>query len=74
MPRDPDMKPIHILVSEENRDRINKFAKGKRRFKTTADYIRSLIESDMRANGAEIDLTVDRGGYRERTDSDDENE
>jgi hypothetical protein len=63
MARKEGMKPIHILVSEVQRRQIAKFAKGKK-YKTTVDYIRTLIENDMNADGEGIDLTVDRGGYR----------
>lgn len=63
MPRKDGMTPIHILVSEENRARINAFA-TKKGHKVTADYIRNLIEADMKADGEEIDLSVDRGGWR----------
>lgn len=65
MARKEGMKPIHILVTEENRELISAHA-GQRGFKVTADYIRLLIQEDMKAHGAEIDLGVDRGGYRER--------
>lgn len=58
------MKPIHRSVSEVQRRQIANFAKGKK-YKTTADYIRTLIENDMNAAGEGIDLTVDRGGYRQ---------
>ena len=70
MPRKDGMTPIHILVSEENRSRINAFA-TKKGHKVTADYIRKLIESDMQADGEEINLSVDRGGWR-RGKSDEE--
>lgn len=65
MPRKDGMKPIHILVTEESRRRINTYAE-KRGFRVTADYIRHLIMEDMRAHDEEIDLDVDRGGYRAR--------
>lgn len=64
------MTPIYILVSEENRSRINAFA-AKKGHKVTADYIRNLIESDMRADGEDINLSVDRGGWRRGKDADD---
>jgi hypothetical protein len=71
MPRKEGMKPIHILVSDENRSRINAFA-NKKGHKVTADYIRNLIEADMRASGEDIDLSVDRGGWRGDKDSGEE--
>lgn len=71
MARKDEMKPLHILVSESNRTRINKYALSKG-FKVTADYIRELIERDMQANGEDINLSVDRGGYRERKTDEDE--
>lgn len=66
MPRKEGSVPLHIIVSAEDRERINTFAASKG-FKVTADYIRNLIEKDMQANGEEIDLAVDRGGYRRET-------
>lgn len=64
MPRKEGMKPIHILVQDEQRQKINAFA-AKRGFKMTSDYIRSLIQKDMRDLGEDIELNdVDRGGYR----------
>ena len=58
--RKEDMKPIHILVREGEREVISEFATSKG-YKTAADYIRELIEKDMRSEGREIDLTVKRG-------------
>ena len=46
-----------------NRDQIAEYAALKG-YKILSDYLRSLIEADMRANGVKIDLSVDRGGYR----------
>lgn len=66
MPRKDGMKPIHILVSGEQRDQIAAFA-DKQGFKVTSDYIRSLIQKDMKDNGEAIDLSVDRGGHRTKT-------
>jgi hypothetical protein len=71
MPRKDGMTPIHILVNEENRSRINAFA-AKKGHKVTADYIRSLIEADMKADGEDIDLSVDRGGWRRGKETNDE--
>jgi hypothetical protein len=67
MPRKADASSITLLMSAENRDKINAFA-AEQGFKVTADYIRGLIEADMKAKGAEIDLAVDRGGYRIRNE------
>lgn len=63
MARKIGMKPIHILVTEENREHINAYA-AQRGFKVTADFIRHLIEVDMKENGEVINLEVDRGGKR----------
>jgi len=63
MPRTPGTTSVCVVVSDENRDMIAEFAMQKG-FKIISDYIRGLIEADMRANGVKIDLTVDRGGYR----------
>ena len=71
MARKDGMTPIHILVSEENRARINAFA-ARKGHKVTADYIRKLIESDMRADGEDINLAVDRGGWRRGKEAGDE--
>ncbi len=57
------MQPIHILVSEADRDRIKNFAKA-HGYKGTSDYIRHLIEQNMHEAGETIDLEVDRGGWR----------
>jgi len=61
--RNPDMTAISVAVSNENRDIIGEYA-AQKGFKIISDYIRSVIEADMRANGVKIDLSVDRGGYR----------
>lgn len=63
MPRKKGMVPLHILVTEHDREMIKQQAEA-RGFKITADYIRHLIESDMKSNGLDVDLGVDRGGYR----------
>lgn len=63
MPRKSGMAPIHILVSEDQREEIAQFA-DEQGFKVVADYIRGLIEQDMRAHGRKVDLKVDRGGNR----------
>lgn len=67
MPRNADMTSITLLLSFENRDKINAFA-TEHGFRVTADYIRGLIEADMKSKGADIDLSVDRGGYRIRNE------
>lgn len=67
MPRKADASSITLLISSENREKINAFA-ASQGFKITADYLRSVIEADMKAKGAEIDLSVDRGGYRIRNE------
>ena len=71
MPRKPNMTSIALLMTFENRDKINTFA-ANQGFNVTADYIRNLIEADMKAKGADIDLSVDRGGYRIRNEDKDE--
>lgn len=60
-------------IPEDEQERIQKHAEG-RGFKITSDYIRRLIEDDMKAHGIEIDLSPDRGGYRPRRDGEDEEE
>jgi hypothetical protein len=65
MPRSPDMTSVTLLLSFENRDKLNAFA-AENGYPITADYIRHLIETDMRSKGTEIDLSPDRGGYRIR--------
>lgn len=67
MPKKASTTAIALLMSFENRDRINAFAE-QQGYKVTSDYIRSLIETDMRSKGAEIDLSPDRGGYRIRNE------
>lgn len=63
MPRKEGMQPIHILVSEADRERIKHFAKA-HGYKGISDYIRHLIEQNMNEAGETIDLEVDRGGWR----------
>jgi hypothetical protein len=63
MPRNPDMTTVSIAMSIENRDVLGEYA-AQKGYRIVSDYLRSLIEADMRANGVKIDLTVDRGGYR----------
>lgn len=63
MPRNPDMTTVSIAMSIENRDVLGEYV-AQKGYKVISDYLRSLIEADMRANGVKIDLTVDRGGYR----------
>jgi len=65
MPRKEDMTSVSVVMSFENREKLNTFA-SQQGFKVTSDYIRGLIEADMRAKGTDIDLSVDRGGYRIR--------
>jgi hypothetical protein len=57
------MTSVSIAVSIENRDLMGEYA-AQKGYKIISDYIRSVIEAGMRANGVKIDLTVDRGGYR----------
>ena len=71
MPRKADASSITLLISSENREKINAFA-ASQGFKVTADYLRSLIESDMKAKGVDINLSPDRGGYRIRNEDKEE--
>lgn len=73
MPRKPSMTSITLLLSFEHREKLNAFAESQG-FKITADYLRSLIEADMRSKGVEIDLSPDRGGYRIRNADKDKDE
>lgn len=67
MPRKADASSITLLISAENREKINAFA-ASQGFKITADYLRNLIEADMRSKGVDINLSPDRGGYRIRNE------
>ena len=71
MPKKASTTAIALLMSFENRERINAFA-ASQGYKVTSDYIRNLIETDMKAKGADIDLSVDRGGYRIRNEDKEE--
>lgn len=71
MPRKPGVSSITLLISHENREKLNAFAESQG-FLITADYLRKLIEADMRSKGVEIDLSPDRGGYRIKGSSTDE--
>jgi hypothetical protein len=73
MPRKEGTSSITLLLSPENRERINAFAE-EQGFKITADYLRSLIEADMRSKGVDINLSPDRGGYRIRNEDKDKDE
>lgn len=55
----PDNKPMQFHVPPGTRDLIKAYAA--RRFPVFSDYVRSLIEADMRAAGEDIDLGVSRG-------------
>lgn len=63
MPRNSDMTTVSIAMSVENRDILGEYA-AQKGYRIVSDYLRSLIEADMKANGVKIDLSVDRGGYR----------
>lgn len=63
MPRTPGTTSVCIVVTNDNRDQIAEYA-AQKGYRIVSDYLRSLIEEDMRANGVKIDLSVDRGGYR----------
>jgi hypothetical protein len=73
MPRQKGMTSINILMSPENNEKIKEFA-TQQGFKIIVDYIRHLIEVDMKAKGADIDLSVNRGGYRIRNEDKDNDE
>ena len=60
MGRATDLKHIQIYVSEQARDVINDHAR-KLDFVVTTDYIRKLIDDDLKAHGIHIDLEVSRG-------------
>jgi hypothetical protein len=67
MPRQKGMTSINILMSPENNEKIKAFA-SQQGFKIVVDYIRHLIETDMRSKGSDMDLSVNRGGYRLRNE------
>lgn len=69
MPRRPDMTSINILMTPDNNEKIKAFA-AQQGYKIVVDYIRNLIETDMQAKGTEINLSVDRGGNRRKSDAD----
>lgn len=58
-----NVEPLHISVPKGKREQITDYAK-KRGYPVYADYIRELIERDMRKHKEAIDLDVDRGGDR----------
>ena len=58
-----NVEPLHISVPKGKREQITDHAK-KRGYLIYADYIRELIERDMRKHHEPIDLEVDRGGDR----------
>jgi hypothetical protein len=69
MPR-KNIEAIQIHVPQGTREKIKSYAESKK-YAVFSDYIRELIEKDMRAAGVDIDLNVDRGGYRERSNDED---
>lgn len=60
-------KMVGIKVSEEARAALTDLAR-ERGYKFVSDYVRALLEADAKAHGKDIDLSVDRGGYRELTE------
>lgn len=54
---------LPIYVPKEARDKIHEVAKASG-YPITADYVRHLIERDMRERGVHVSLEVDRGGDR----------
>lgn len=67
MPKKASTTAIALLMSFENREKITDFATSQG-YKITSDYIRNLIQSDMRSKGVDINLSPDRGGYRIRNE------
>lgn len=57
-----NVEAMQFHVPEGARQKIAEFSEG-RGFKVYADYLRELIESDMRKHGVELDLDVQRGRY-----------
>lgn len=62
MPR-KNVELIQIHVPIGAREKITTCAKNKG-YPVTSDYIRTLIEADMKTQCEDIDLSVDRGGDR----------
>jgi hypothetical protein len=73
MPKKASTTAIALLMSFENREKIGVFA-ASQGYKVTSDYIRNLIEADMKAKGVDIDLSPDRGGYRIRNEDKDKDQ
>jgi hypothetical protein len=61
MPR-KDVKPIQIHVPPGTRELIT--AHAQTRGMSLSEYVRRLVEADMRANGNDISLKVEPGGPR----------
>lgn len=62
-------RSLHIVLPEEGHQALHDIAKKQRR--ALADVVREALEEYMRSQGSEIDLSVERGGYRgKKRDSD----
>lgn len=63
MPRKPGMSPVHILMTAEDREKVKEVS-AKAGFTLVSDYIRQLIREDAQRRGVELELKVERGGWR----------
>jgi hypothetical protein len=59
--------PLSLNVSPEERKQVHALARN-RGYKITSDYLRWLIETDAKAQDIDFAFTLDRGGYRTRSD------
>jgi hypothetical protein len=57
------VKPIQVHLPPGTEEQIKAHAKEQNL--ELSEYVRRLIEADMRAAGIEISLKVQRGGFRE---------
>lgn len=63
MPRKEGQKNLSITMSEDELAFVHEVAKDRGHI-VTADYVRELIERDIKAHGKEFNFTVNRGGDR----------
>ena len=61
-----DVEPIQVHVPKGKREQIREYASSLGL--ELSDYVRGLIEKDMRENDGGIDLEVNRGGWRGGTE------
>lgn len=63
MPRKEGTKHLQVYMIGEAIEAITEHAK-QLGYKTMTDYLRALIEEDMKKHGKTIEFGIERGGWR----------